>query len=172
VKGWLILSVIEAARRNGVADLTPKRYVGFKDYPLREHLELLGQAAVRVRPLEAPLRTLRELGRGVYPAFAESLVGKVVLSGLGSGRDGARGGLPWVARVYKMTSNHATATVSELADGATVVELDGVWSFPDTYHVGIFEGAARAFGGDVAVVAKASSLSAATLTVRWVGAEG
>jgi uncharacterized protein (TIGR02265 family) len=121
-----------------------------------------------VRPTEPPLRTLRELGRGAYPAFAESLVGKVVLSSLGSGHDGARSGLAWVARVYKMTSNHASASVQELSSDVAVVELKDVWTFPDAYHVGIFEGAARAFGGEVAVVAKAKSLSAATLTVTWV----
>src|SRR6185295_1124603 len=78
VKGWLIHSIVENAKRAGVELATDKKYQTFRDYPIREYLELLGQAAVRVEPAKPPTETLRELGRGVYATFAKSLFGKVI----------------------------------------------------------------------------------------------
>src|SRR4029079_7971927 len=98
-----------------------------------------------------------------------SLFGKVILSGVGSGLDGARTGLRLVAKVYKRTSNHATVTITERGDEGTLIELDDVWSFPDWYHAGIFEGAAEAFGGRVSVTVQARSLSSSKLMLKWRG---
>lgn len=168
VKGWLCQSIVENARRFGVELAIERRYLGFKDYPVREYLELLAQAACTVRPEEAPRETLRVLGQGVYESFAQSLFGKVLIAGLGKGREGAQTGLRLVARVYKMTSNHAVARVDKPSNDVTVIELSDVWSFPDAYHVGIFEGAARGFGGNVSATVESRSLSEATLTFTWV----
>lgn len=170
VKGWLCQSIIENARRYGVELVLDRRYFGFKDYPVGAYLELLAQAAVVVRPTESPRDTLRLLGHGVYGSFSQSLFGKVITAGLGKDYEGAQTGIRWIAHVYKMTSNHAVANVSKPSDNVTVVELVNVWSFPDAYHVGIFEGAARGFGGDVAVRIESRSLSEAVLTFTWVGA--
>lgn len=167
VKGWLMQSIVDNAKRHGVELLTPRRYLGFKDYPVREYLEVLAQAAVRVRPGRPSLETLRLLGQGVFPSFAESLFGKVILVGLGKGHDGARTGLRMVTQVYKMTSNHAVARFSEISDNEALIELSNVWSFPDSYHVGIFEGAARGFGGSVKVEIRGRSLSEAALQFVW-----
>ncbi len=168
VKGWLCQSVVENARRFGVELALERRYLGFKDYPVKEYLELLGQAACLVRPEEPPRATLRVLGHGVYASFAQSLFGKVLIAGLGKGREGAQTGLLLVAQVYKMTSNHAVADVEKPSRDVTVIKLSDVWSFPDAYHVGIFEGAARGFGGKVSVVVESRSLSEARLTFSWV----
>jgi uncharacterized protein (TIGR02265 family) len=170
VKGWLFQSAIDNAARNGVTLATERRYMGFKDYPVREYLQLLGQAAVRVRADRPALETLRLLGRGVYENFGQSLFGKVILTGLGSGHSGARTGLKLITHVYKMTSNHAIARFHEPSDEIAVIELEDVWSFPDTYHVGILEGAARGFGGHVSASVEPRSLSSAVLTFKWLGA--
>jgi uncharacterized protein (TIGR02265 family) len=167
VKGWLIHSIVENAKRAGVELATEKKYLTFRDYPIREYLELLGQAAMRVEPEKPPIETLRELGRGVYATFSRSLFGKVIIAGLGEGHTGARTGLRWVSRIYKMTSNHAAVDFTESSERTSVVTLKNVWSFPDAYHVGIFEGAARAFGGNVSVQIASASLSSATLTFTW-----
>lgn len=170
VKGWLFQSVIESAKRHGVGLGSERRYLGFKDYGVAEYLELLAQAAVMVRPGQPARATLRTLGHGVFDSFAGSLFGKVVLSGMGRDHAGARTGLRWITRVYKMTSDHTVARYTEVSGSTAKIELENVWSFPDAYHVGIFEGAARGFGGAVKVDVKAQSLSAATLTFTWVGA--
>jgi uncharacterized protein (TIGR02265 family) len=149
-------------------DLDGSRHLTFKDYPLAEYLELLGRAACLVQPQLTPKETLRLLGRSVYPTFAQSLVGKVFISGFGSGHEGARTGLRLVTHVYKLTSNHAVANLTQGSDGVSRVELENVWTFPDSYHAGIFEGAAEAFGGRASIEVQARSLCSATLTLRYI----
>jgi uncharacterized protein (TIGR02265 family) len=167
VKGWLVHSIIENAKRHGVTLAVERSYLGFKEYPIREYLQLLAQAAVRVEHGRPPVDTLRELGRGVYGAFTSSMVGKVVRAGLGDGRAGARSGVGFIARIYRMTSDHTAVECETSADDVTTVRLSNVWSFPEAYHLGIFEGAARAFGGDVTAEVSDVTLSSATLTFRW-----
>jgi uncharacterized protein (TIGR02265 family) len=169
VKGWLFQSVLEQAAAHGATLDTLRRYLGFKDYPVTEYLELLAQAAVCVRPDLPAVETLRLLGHGVYDTFAKSLFAKVIMASLGSGHSGARTGLKWIAQVYKLTSNHAIARFHEPSETVAVVELEDVWSFPDSYHVGIFEGAANGFGGKVAAKIEPRSLSSAALTFEWLG---
>jgi uncharacterized protein (TIGR02265 family) len=169
VKGWLFQSVLEQAAAHGATLDAPRRYLGFKDYPVAEYLELLAQAAVRVRPDMPAVETLRLLGRGVYDTFSKSLFAKVIMSSLGSGHGGARTGLKWIAHVYKLTSNHAVARFHEMNDTTAMIELESVWSFPDSYHVGIFEGAATGFGGKVLTKIEPRSLSSAALTFEWLG---
>lgn len=167
VKGWLMQSLVDNAKRHGVDIAGDRRYLGFKDYPVGEYLELLAEAAVRVRPGRPAEETLRALGQGVYPSFAQSLFGKVILVGLGKGHDGARKGLRMITHVYKMTSNHAVARFTELSENEAIIELSNVWSFPDSYHVGIFEGAAQGFQGRVKVEIRNRSLSSAVLYFVW-----
>lgn len=167
VKGWLMQSIVDNARRHGVDVAGDRKYLGFKDYPVREYLELLAEAAVRVRPGRPAEETLRTLGQGVFPSFAESLFGKVILVGLGKGHDGAKTGLRLITQVYKRTSNHAVARFSKPSDNEAIIELSNVWSFPDSYHVGIFEGAAQGFQGRVTVEIRSRSLSEAVLYFLW-----
>lgn len=167
VKGWLMQSIVDNAKRHGVDLGGDRKYLGFKDYAVREYLELLAEASVRVRPGRPAQETLRTLGQGVYPSFAQSLFGKVILVGLGKGHEGARTGLRMITHVYKMTSNHAVARFSEPSENGAIIELSNVWSFPDSYHVGIFEGAAHGFQGSVKVEIRSRSLSEAVLYFLW-----
>ena len=169
VKGWLFQSVVKTANAHGVDVAGVRRWHGIKDYPVADYLELLAEAAVRVYPERPARETLRMLGRGVYASFADAVLGKVVLATLGDGHHAARAGLKWVTHVYKLTSNHAVAKFTEISDRAAVIHLSNVWSFPDAYHVGIFEGAAHAFGGDVGASVESISLSEAKLTFTWRG---
>jgi uncharacterized protein (TIGR02265 family) len=169
VKGWLFQSVLEQASASGAVLDTSRRYLGFKDYAVAEYLELLAQAAVRAHPDLPAVETLRLLGRGVYDTFAKSLFAKVIMASLGSGHSGARTGLRWIAHVYKLTSNHAIARFQEVSETVAMIELESVWSFPDSYHVGIFEGAAVGFGGKVTTKVERRSLSSVALTLEWVG---
>jgi uncharacterized protein (TIGR02265 family) len=169
VKGWLFQSVVKTASVHGVDVAGVRRWLGIKDYSVTDYLELLAQAAVLVHPGRPARETLRVLGRGVYASFADAVLGKVVLASLGDGHHAARTGLRWVTHVYKLTSNHAVAKFTEISDRASVIHLSNVWSFPDAYHVGIFEGAAHAFGGDVGVSVESISLSEAKLTFTWRG---
>ncbi len=143
VLGWMFNSVLDLADRRGVPLHEASRFTPFASYPLADYLRLLALAAERMDATASPRENLYALGLEVYGAFTESFMGRMVSTALGQGGS-ARDALRWVARSYRLTSEHTRAIVVLNVEGRAIVHLRNVWSFPDVYHVGVFEGAARA----------------------------
>jgi uncharacterized protein (TIGR02265 family) len=173
-RGWVLQSVLDAARREGVTLGGKPSYGRFREYALRDYLELLVLASGEVRPEEAPRRTLFELGRGVFPAFASTLTGRVALRALGGGDDPARAGIELMSRLYSVTSRgRSTAELLEIGEGFAVIRLRWVRSFPDSYHVGVFTGAALGvFSLEPSILVRSTSLCDAELLLSWSVPEG
>lgn len=174
VRGWVLQSVLDAARREGVELTGKQRYGRFRDYPLRDYVELLVTASREVRPEQPPRRTLYELGLGVFPAFAATLTGRVALRALGGRDEPARAGLDLMSRLYRVTSKGSSrAELLEIGDGFAVLRLEHVWSFPDSYHVGVFTGAALGvFELEPSILVRSTSLCDVELLLSWTVPEG
>ncbi len=138
VKGMFFTGPLELAARTGRPVATTKRYVLFKDYPLTEHLDVLAESAAAIYPREPPREGLRRLGRAAFSVFADSLVGKTVLGIAGRDFDAA---LRLVTRAYKTIGPVGTGEVTETNAEGAVLRLRDIWNFPDSYHLGVFEGA-------------------------------
>ncbi len=143
VLGWAFNSVLRLAERKKVELPDYRAFTPFTPYPLHDYLRLLALAAERLDPQSPPRWNLFLLGSEVYPAFGDSLMGRMVSTALRQGAQ-ARDTLKWLAQSYRLTSEHTRAEVVMNVDGRVIVHLSEVWSFPDVYHVGVFEGAARA----------------------------
>jgi uncharacterized protein (TIGR02265 family) len=166
VKGVFLRSIVERAARAGVQlENADSRYVAFKSYPLREYIQLLATTAE-----SWPRETLKELGSLVFPAMKSSLVGKVFFSMFGSSAEEGASALRVIARAYKLMTNHARAELLSIDDqeGNAVVRLEDVWSFPDCYHLGILEGAGRAYNPSVTCLVRERSLSSVDIRLEWV----
>ena len=174
VRGWVLQSVLDAARREGVELPGKSRYGRFRDYPLGDYVALLVTASKEVRPEQPPRRTLYELGLGIFPAFAATLTGRVALRALGGGDEPARAGLDLMSRLYKVTSKGSSrARLLEIGNGFAVIRLEHVWSFPDSYHVGVFTGAALGvFELEPSILVRSTSLSDAELLISWTVPDG
>jgi uncharacterized protein (TIGR02265 family) len=174
VRGWVLQAIVDAAEREGVTLSGKARYGRFRDYPLSEHLELLASAAEQIRPDEPPRRTLLELGRGVFPAFAATLTGRLALRALGGGQQPVRAGLALMSRLYAMTSKgRSHAELLEIEDTFAVIRLREVWTFPDCYHVGVFMGAAEGvFELEPSILVRMTSLCDAELLLSWTAPAG
>jgi uncharacterized protein (TIGR02265 family) len=174
VRGWVLQSVVDSARREGVTLAGKPRYGRFRDYSLREHLELLAAAAEQINPGEPPRRTLFELGRRVFPAFATTFTGRLALRALGGKQQPVRAGLDLMSRLYRMTyKGRSYAELLEIGDGFAVIRLRQVWTFPDSYHVGVFLGAAEGvFDVEPAILVRATSLCDAELLLSWTEPAG
>ena len=119
IKGLMLKSSVEAAiEGSGKAPEGGQSYLAFKDYPLRELVELIPKAATLAFPGMNERRAVRELGRRAYFAIRASSVGKVVFA-IG-GRD-LDGGLSLVSRIYSMVS-HLTVKVTHSKPGDATIE--------------------------------------------------
>jgi uncharacterized protein (TIGR02265 family) len=164
VKGLFCQDLVARAGAQGPLLGARPKYQAFIDYPLREWMGLAVAFAQRVHPRETLRSGLRLVGRGAFPLLSSTLLGKTIF-GL-AGRDfGAV--LEVASRGYAVSMTPGNVTVVERGEGRARVELRQIWTFPDAYQIGVFEGALSALGltGDVQI--RLISPCDADFAVRW-----
>lgn len=156
-------ALVDECKKQGVA-ISTRKYTSFREYPGEELLDLLVATAEGVWP-GVPIReALRRVGRLAYPTLYNSLVGKVIFGALA--RDVKR---IWgvVSKGYELSGSTGTATLLEVTDEEAIVRLDGMYSFIDSWHVGIFEGAIEVYDADSEIYVKMNTPMSADFQVRW-----
>ncbi|HWP04595.1 MAG TPA: DUF2378 family protein [Polyangiaceae bacterium] len=143
VKGMYVESLFSMLAQRGAARPTDKRYLSFKDYPLRELMRLMVDAVGVLYPETSPREGMIALGRLAFPTLVSTTVGKVIFSIAGSSWVRA---LNLVTKAYEISLKPGTATVEALTDTSARVELREIWNFGSSYQVGVFEGAMEHFG--------------------------
>jgi uncharacterized protein (TIGR02265 family) len=128
----------------------PPRVVAWGRYPMRAFARCLVETAQALAPGASPREGLRAIGRNAYPALADSMVGRVVFGALGKDYMAI---VRICAKAYEMSLSHGRASPVEVSPGRTVVRVDEMYNFFDSYQVGVFEGALDACGiqGTVAI---------------------
>jgi uncharacterized protein (TIGR02265 family) len=113
-------------------------------------MELLVAAAGILYPREPMRNGLRRLGRLAYPTLAQTLIGRA-LFGVAGGDFGVI--LSLASRAYSISVKPGEVTLAEREGRHAVVRLRDLWNIPDSYQVGVFEGALIATGlrGEVKV---------------------
>lgn len=150
-KGMFFMGPIEMVYKATGEKPGRDRYIPFKDYPVREHMKVLVECAQGCYPNRPLRQALRELGGEAFPAFAESMLGKVIYSVAGRSWDAA---FRLAGKSYDVAGNLSSFETLEFTDKWATAHLRGMWNFIDCYHVGVLEGAMRAFGktgGKVAI---------------------
>lgn len=164
VKGMVLDSVAEVVVEScgrGEASFGP--YSAFADYPLRELIELLPQAAAVAFPHMPPRKAVCLMGRRAFFTIRRSMAGKALFAIAGRRFDGA---LPLVTRAYAMVSGTSVKLTLRSSQEA-VIELRDIWTYPDCYHVGLFEAALDEYETCGSVLIRRLSLCDVDIGVRW-----
>jgi uncharacterized protein (TIGR02265 family) len=140
-----------------------ERYVPFRFYPLREHVQLLVEASAAYFP-QLPLRkALRKLGRAGPNAFLASTLGRVSVAS-------AHGTFDFISRLAKTYPINLPGTRSEVREvdaHNAIVSLRDLLFFADCHHVGVFEGVLRYAGVQGEVKINAHSEYDVDLLCSW-----
>lgn len=165
VKGMYIDSFLQSIVRKGIARPTDRRFVSFKDYPLREFQELLLHTTAALYPSHAPREGLRLIGRMAYPTLAESTVGRILFAI--AGRDW-QAALPLSRRAYEISLKPGRAELRDVTETSATMCLRDVWNFADSYQVGVYEGAMECYLVNGTVEARRGSrICDVDLLMRW-----
>jgi uncharacterized protein (TIGR02265 family) len=127
-------------------------------------MELELFSAITIHPDSTVAEGLQRLGRLVIPTFAESLAGRVMMTVARCSWEAALGGL---ARGYALSLHPGEARVTDVRRGHARVELRGIWSFGDTFQVGVIEGLMRWCEINGRAVASKLSRSNTDITLDW-----
>lgn len=147
-----------------LAGLSPRRYVGFLDYPYVDLLRLLYAAPRLVYPKDGVGLGLRKLGRTIYPLFLGSHVGRVLFGVLGSDVERVVALAP---RGYALSTPFADVSGVQIGPRHFQIAMRGFPGFLETQQVGVFEGALLHYGLTPRVTVDVVDLATATLDVRW-----
>jgi len=164
VKGMFFTCVTRLAREQGGATLGRESYTGFKSYPLKEWIELLPQCAAAAYPRISLRSALFETGSHIYRTFAESTVGRVVMSV--AGRD-VHAAIRLTERAYGAVGSISRVTTREHTEQRVVFELRNLWEFPDCYQAGILAAGIRAYDQNPRVRVRSLSLCDCDVEVTW-----
>jgi uncharacterized protein (TIGR02265 family) len=125
---------------------------------------LLVSTAQRVHAGETLRSGLRLMGRTSYPTFGSTLIGKTIFGGTGHDFGAV---LDLASRAYAISLSPGTVAIADRSGHRARIELRDVWSFPESYHVGVLEGACAANGVQGEVRIRVISPCDADFEVTW-----
>jgi len=165
VKGMYIDTFLQTLDRKGISMPTTKRFMSFKDYPLRDYMSMLLEACPKLHPHASIAEALKLQGRLVYPTLVSSTIGKVIFSIAGRSWTAA---LPLTARGYEISLNPGSAQAHDVTQNSAIVSLRNVHNFAECFHVGVMEGAMEIFRVSGTVTPqKLDELCDVDLVLKW-----
>lgn len=153
----------EAEKRGKFLPSARDRYVTFRFYPLREHVQMLIEGCSVYFPGRPSRVALRKLGRAAPAALLSSTFGKV---GIGSAQS-TRDIIAAMAKSYEVSMPGSAAELSDVNANTVIVSLRAVPFFLDCHHVGVFEGVLRFAGVKGEVKVRTFGSSEADLLCTW-----
>lgn len=135
-KGMFFNGVIDLVRTKS-KELAQRRYTGFRDYPVREFMQVCVDAGRALAPDASPREQLRRIGQLGYPTLAESVVGRVLFAAAGRSPQKI---YKLAAQGYSVSIKPTKVEVVGVREASAHIRLERVYNFLDCYHVGVFEG--------------------------------
>lgn len=162
VRGMYFSYLLRAAKGFDLGDTD--RYIAFRNYPMRDYMDLLVRFARAVYPHLALREGLRRIGWETMPTLLESIVGRVVFAV--AGRDLMQV-INLAPRAYQLSISPGWVAVPVCSERQAVVEFRGIWNFPECYQVGVMEGVCRTYGRTGVSRVRVLSEQDVDLLIRW-----
>jgi len=165
LKGFFPAAVAAAVRRRGRTLVHARhRYIPFRDYPMRDHVRLLHEAARALFPRTSPRRALRKIGWNTMRSLDTSLAGRVYRELMLTDLEQTLGQLD---TVYGRLLPPARAEVTRPEPREAIVHFRSVYAFVDSHHVGIVERMFRAHDLAPQITLRRLGIADADLRCRW-----
>ncbi len=143
VRGMFFTEILRLAP--GVRASHRRRYLPFSKYPLRDYMQLLVDAGRSAFPSHAPEEGLRELGRTAFPIFTSSMAGIALFGGVGTNYERV---LELIPKAYPLTIEPCRVELVSRVDNEAVFKLRDLWTYPESYQVGVWLGGLQVLGLD------------------------
>jgi uncharacterized protein (TIGR02265 family) len=143
--------------------VTSRRYLAFKNYPLREYVEVLALSCAEQASSLAPAEHLQRLGHQVYPNYAQTLTGMAIFAVARTFRQVVE----LAPAAYRVTISPGSVRVRSIEDGHAIVELRDLWVVPELHQVGIWQGAMSVCGARGEIRVEALDLGNVNFELTW-----
>ena len=164
VRGMFFQFLAQGLSPGAAAETKGRRYVAFKNYPVREYIGLLASSCAEYAGRIPAAQHVRLLGRQVYPNYAETLTGTAIFAMAGRN---FRRVVELCPAAYRVSMSPCTVEIQSFADGHAVVQLRELWNMPDLHQVGIWEGAMDVCGARGEIRVQVHSLCDVDFELNW-----
>lgn len=164
VRGMFLQLLQESMSGDATSPARNRRYVSFKNYPMRDYVELLALSCAKSVRGIGHGECVRRLGRMVYPRYADTITGTAIFAA--AGRDFRRM-LELCPAAYRVSTPTAEVSILSIESGHARVALRRMWNLPDLHQVGIFEGAMDVCGVFGSIKVERHSLCDVDFEIRW-----
>lgn len=164
VKGMYLNALADDMQAAGRPPKNPRRWVAFKNVPMREWLELLVEATAAIHPRSPPREALRRMGQKGYQTFAKSIAGRVLID---LGGVELASALRVIPAIYRNVSAGSCEIDIDAKRRIAIARLRNIWDWPDAWQVGLFEGGCLAFREVGTVRVRLHSICDADLEIKW-----
>lgn len=163
IKGLFFSDLQRAMKAKGLR-VPDGHYASFKDYAVTDFIDLLVEHAPQLCPRPTLRGAIRAVGGLAYPAFADTMIGRMLFGVLGGDVQRMMG---TAGKAYDYSVNPGRATRVEKTERSALMALENIWIFPDCYQLGVFEGGVRAVGREPDVRYRVHAPGRVDLLVRW-----
>jgi uncharacterized protein (TIGR02265 family) len=163
-RGMFFQLLIQAMGDRAPEETSGRRYLAFKNYPMREYVELMMLGCAKRPKHEAAGEYVRRLGRLVYPSYAETLTGTAIFAAAGRN---FRRALELCPAAYRVVMDPGAVTVRSISEGHAVIELREIWNLPEFHQVGVFEGAMDVCAATGTIEVDVIDFGSADFEIRW-----
>jgi uncharacterized protein (TIGR02265 family) len=163
-KGLVAESILDAVRDAGLAPITRERFTAFRDYPMRDLLQLKVDAARAISPDKPLGEALCIVGRHLFPKFTSSLLGRVMY---GVFRGDVTSILRMAQKSFEQTQNMGRVKTTVIDSHTVRLHFSNTYTFVDTYHVGVMQGTLQACGVEGEVLVNMTSMTEGDLLIGW-----
>lgn len=163
VRGMFLQLLVDAIGPTNMTKRPVKRYSAFKNYPLREYVELLGFASAHMRRKTAA-DCVRRLGWRVYPNYAKTITGTAIFAV--AGHDFHRM-IEVAPTAYQVSLQPSEVRIRALEPHYAHIELRNLYNIPEFHQVGIWEGAMQTCGVQGQIKTEFIDYGAVNFEIRW-----
>lgn len=163
VRGMFLQLLVDSIDPEQLAKLPKRRYLAFKNYPVREYVELLLTVS-QCRRSKSPADCVRRLGWRVYPSYSKTISGTAIFAV--AGRDFRRV-IELSPAAYKVGMSPGSVQIRSLDAQHARVELRQIYNLPDLHQVGIWEGAMQTCGVEGRIQTEIIDYGAVNFEVSW-----
>jgi uncharacterized protein (TIGR02265 family) len=164
IRGMFFDFVLDRVREKTGSSLDDTSRTAFGKYPMREYLALLGESSAILHPGVPQREALRRLGNTVYDEFLSTMVGRAIFSIAGKSFERVTVVAP---RAYEACYEPVRVETRVMGPNFVRVTMSPMFVFADTFHVGVWEGAARLYGHEPDVRIKKKFPGYVDYEVRW-----
>jgi uncharacterized protein (TIGR02265 family) len=164
VRGMFFDFLIDRVRRLTGQRIDDTSRIAFGKYPMREYLRLLVRTATILHPAVPRREGLRRLGQQVFADFYETMIGRAIFSVAGSSMERICALAP---KAYDVSYEPVNVQTHLRGPKHGHVIMGPMYVFPDTFHVGAWEGAARFCAQEATVRIQKTRPGYVEYDVRW-----